>query len=381
MDKISYAQCWEDPDVLVEGLNISEQDTILSIASGGDNTFAMLLKNPNQIIAVDQNPAQVYLVELKMKAIQTFNYDDFLDFIGARPSDNRIGLYRKIRSFLTEKSCNYWDNHQESIHSGIIHCGKFEQYFAKFRKYILSHIHTPDTVEKLFQMRDCKEQHSFYYTKWNNRRWRFLYRVFFGKLLLGHLGRHPSYFKYVERKNIAAELFNRTKYGLTEIPTRTNYFLEYIMTGCYDNIEQSHPYLRSTNFDFLKKNISKIRLITDSVESLIKKLPSESITKFNLSDIFEYMSFSDYLKTIDGLLHISGPGARIAFWTLFVPRRIPVMYGNNLEQQKGLSDNLSKKANTFFYGDFNIWQVDNPLAENYHDPLHKSGVIVEHERV
>ncbi len=66
---------------------------------------------------------------------------------------------------------------------------------------------------------------------------------------------------------------------------------------------------------------------------------------------------------------------RIAFWTLFVPRRIPVMYGNNLEQQKGLSDNLSKKANTFFYGDFNIWQVDNPLAENYHDPLHKSGVI------
>ena len=44
--KISYSQCWEDPDVLIEGLNISEKDTVLSIASGGDNTFAMLLKNP-----------------------------------------------------------------------------------------------------------------------------------------------------------------------------------------------------------------------------------------------------------------------------------------------------------------------------------------------
>jgi len=39
------------------------------------------------------------------------------------------------------------------------------------------------------------------------------------------------------------------------------------------------------------------------------------------------------------------------------------MYGNNLEQQKELSDNLSKKANTFFYGDFNVWQVNNPVAD------------------
>jgi len=135
--KISYSQCWEDPDVLIEGLNISEKDTVLSIASGGDNTFAMLLKNPKQIIAVDQNPAQIYLVELKMKAIQLFDYNDFIEFVGARSSDNRLQLYCKIRSFLSEAARDFWDAHSESINFGIIHCGKFEQYFSVFRKYIL----------------------------------------------------------------------------------------------------------------------------------------------------------------------------------------------------------------------------------------------------
>jgi S-adenosylmethionine-diacylglycerol 3-amino-3-carboxypropyl transferase len=358
MDKISYAQCWEDPDVLIEGLNISDKDTVLSIASGGDNTFALLLKNPKQIIAVDQNPAQVYLVELKMKAIQLFDYSDFIEFIGVRSSDKRRTLYHKIRSFLSKEARDYWDSHSDSIDLGIIHCGKFEQYFSIFRKYILSLIHKPDTIAKLFQQKEGQDQYYLYHTKWNTRRWRFLYRVFFGKLLLGHLGRHPSYFKYVEGNHIAAELFRRTQFGLTEIQTHSNYFLEYIMTGNYSNIEQSHPYFRSGNFEILKRNICKIQLIHDSVERLIKKIPKGTVSKFNLSDIFEYMSFPDYLRTIDSLIEICGSDARIAFWTLFVPRRIPLMYRTTIEPQKDLSEDLSNNAKTFFYGDFNIWQVD-----------------------
>ena len=293
-----------------------------------------------------------------MKAIQLLDYNDFIEFIGVRPSDKRRTLYHKIRSFLSKRAKDYWDAHSDLIDLGIIHCGKFEVYFSIFRKYILSLIHTSDTIFKLFQQKDGQEQYSFYHTKWNTRRWRLLYRVFFSKLMLGHLGRHPSYFKYVQKNNIAAELFRRTQFGLTEIKTHTNYFLEYIMTGTYANIEQSHPYLRSCNFEFLKNNICKIQLINDKVERLIKKIPPGTVNKFNLSDIFEYMSFPDYLRTIDKLIQISGVDSRIAFWTLFVPRRIPLMYGTRIEQQKDQSENLSNKAKTFFYGDFNIWQVD-----------------------
>ena len=42
---IRYAQCWEDADILLEALDIQEGDTCLSIASGGDNTLAMLTRD------------------------------------------------------------------------------------------------------------------------------------------------------------------------------------------------------------------------------------------------------------------------------------------------------------------------------------------------
>ena len=53
---IQYAQCWEDPRTLLQGLNITEEDDVLSIASAGDNTFAILLENPRSVVAVDRDP-------------------------------------------------------------------------------------------------------------------------------------------------------------------------------------------------------------------------------------------------------------------------------------------------------------------------------------
>ena len=40
-DRIRYAQCWEDADVLLDALQVEPGDTCLSIASAGDNTLAL----------------------------------------------------------------------------------------------------------------------------------------------------------------------------------------------------------------------------------------------------------------------------------------------------------------------------------------------------
>ena len=62
---INYSQCWEDPAVLNEALAINSQDIVLSITSGGDNTLALLLRNPQRVISIDLNPTpweqQLYL--------------------------------------------------------------------------------------------------------------------------------------------------------------------------------------------------------------------------------------------------------------------------------------------------------------------------------
>ena len=39
---LRYAQCWEDADVLLAGLDVQPGDTCISIASAGDNSLSLL---------------------------------------------------------------------------------------------------------------------------------------------------------------------------------------------------------------------------------------------------------------------------------------------------------------------------------------------------
>lgn len=356
MDNIYYAQCWEDADILIKALSIEPDDIILSIASGGDNTFALLLQNPAKIIAIDKNPLQLHLVELKMMAIAHFQYTEFLNFLGISCSNTRWHLYQRLRPFLKEESREYWDQQKKSIEIGIIHCGKFEKYFAIFRRFIMPFIHSHKNISQLLQDKILRQQRQFYQQIWDNRRWKWLFRVFFGKFLLGNLGRRPSYFRYVKSNNIGNILLQRSKRGLTQIPTSKNYFLQYILKGNYDDPQQSHPYLQKTNFLKLKLNLYRLELRQTDLLEYLKSLPSCTISKFNLSDVFEYMSIEDYETIIAQLLRTSTKDARIAFWTLFVPREIPFSYKLYYHTNNLVNRSLTKHAKTFFYRDFQIWQ-------------------------
>ncbi len=64
---IRYAQCWEDADVLLEALDVQPGDTCLSIASGGDNTLALLTRQPGRVVALDLNPAQLACLRLHLQ--------------------------------------------------------------------------------------------------------------------------------------------------------------------------------------------------------------------------------------------------------------------------------------------------------------------------
>jgi S-adenosylmethionine-diacylglycerol 3-amino-3-carboxypropyl transferase len=86
---IRYAQCWEDTDVVLEGLAARPGDRCFSVASGGDNTLAMLAAAPAEVIAVDLSPAQIHLVELKAASFKVLPYAAMLEVNGIRPSARR----------------------------------------------------------------------------------------------------------------------------------------------------------------------------------------------------------------------------------------------------------------------------------------------------
>ena len=117
---LRYANCWEDPDVLLSALNVQFSDSVISIGSAGDNTFSILSKSPKKVIAVDVNEVQLYLIELKKACFIKLNHTEFLDFLGFNKCDSRKILFEKIRKELSVEALNYWELNYKMIRDGII---------------------------------------------------------------------------------------------------------------------------------------------------------------------------------------------------------------------------------------------------------------------
>ena len=371
MNTIHYSQSWEDPQTLTDALNINPADNVLSIASAGDNTFALLLKNPESITAIDVNPAQIDLMELKIRAIQYLNYEDFISFLGYRKCNDRKKLYSYIRRDLSERARDYWDTQPRKISKGIAHCGKFESYFKIFRNFVLPFIHSRENIQQLLSSQCFEQQEVFYHGAWNHIWWRVLFRIFFCKFILGHIGRDPSFFNYVSLEKIALELFERSRKGITEVPVKNNFFLEYILTGKIMSLRNAHPYLLAENFEYLKENVGNIQLVTANLIDYLRTLDHSSISKYNLSDVFEYMSRSEFEITLNELIRCGTNNSSLVFWTLFVPRIVPYKLSKKLNSSHLLAHKLRKNDRGFFYGSFNVWRTIAKQEKHSYPPLEK----------
>ena len=86
---LRYANCWEDGHVLCKAIRPAKGMRLLSIASAGDNSFALAAEGA-EVVAVDLNPAQLACMELKGAAIRRLEHQEVLEFLGLRPHRGTI---------------------------------------------------------------------------------------------------------------------------------------------------------------------------------------------------------------------------------------------------------------------------------------------------
>lgn len=347
--RIVYSQCWEDPESGRQALLITPDDDVLMITSGGCNVLAFSLEHPRSITAIDSNPAQNYLLELKIAAIRGLDYDSFLRFLGVRQCNERWALYKTARQHLSTAAQDYWDWERENIEQGVIHTGRFDRYFNLFRRKVLPLIHSGRQVQRLLALKDLEEQKRFYDRVWNNWRWRVIIRMFFGRFLMGRLGRYPEFFEHVDISDVGRHYLQRARHALTEIPIQGNYYLEYILTGGFRDVERSPPYLMERNFGALKAAVDRIRIYTDTLESFLMTKAEGSVSKFYLSDIFELMAMAPYEKVLQQLVRVSRDGARLCYYNNLVLRSHPASLDHVIQGEKELGQRLVWRDRSFVY--------------------------------
>jgi betaine lipid synthase len=106
-----YAFTWEDSLVDQRILKLGHNDVVLAITSAGDNILSYALQSPARIHAVDLNPNQNHLLELKVAAFSALPYADFWKLFGEGKHPNfRELLISRLSPHLSSRAFQYWLN-------------------------------------------------------------------------------------------------------------------------------------------------------------------------------------------------------------------------------------------------------------------------------
>lgn len=118
---------------------------VLMIASAGENILSLLtMETVGGIEAVDVIPAQLQLCGLRRVALEELTRDEQLRLFGSDPSfspntgqTERLDLYDRLRPYLSETCCTFWDARREvEIAFGLHHVGRDDRVWHDVQKQL-----------------------------------------------------------------------------------------------------------------------------------------------------------------------------------------------------------------------------------------------------
>jgi S-adenosylmethionine-diacylglycerol 3-amino-3-carboxypropyl transferase len=345
---IRYAQCWEDADLLVGGLDVMADDHVLSIASAGDNSLSLLACGPKSVAAIDLNETQLFCLEARIAAYRHLSHPELLQLMGSRPCEDRARLWQRLGHDMSDAAAAYFDTHMEDLKVlGLGGMGRFERYFSLFRDHILPLMHNKSTIDQLLVPKSQRAREDFFDTRFANWRFKLLTRVFFSKFVMGRLGRDPAFFAYV-KEPFSTHIQRRIRHGLVDLDPSLNPYLHWILYGTH-GAALPHA-LREEPYRRIRQNLDRLSLHLMSTEAFAAQ-NAQKISVFNLSNIFEYMSEDNFKTVFSGLLEMAAPHARFAYWNMMVPRRASQHFGA-LRYQESRAKTLYAQDKAIFYRDF-----------------------------
>src|SRR5215475_7558850 len=237
-----YNACWEDPAVDRQALALGPDDTLVVITSAGCNVLDYALLGPARIHAVDANPRQNALLELKIAAIKQLGFDDFFRIFGDGYHPGFSTLYRtQLRSTLSPFARSWWDRHQgwfTSRRGSFYFHGLTGLVAGGVRGYFRLHARLGKAMQALVHAGDLTSQRTIYDEKvapllWNRVvRWAISRPIVMSLLGVPHAQRelveaqHP--------RGLAGFIREAVEYVFRQLPLSSNYFWRVYLTGRYD---------------------------------------------------------------------------------------------------------------------------------------------------
>ena len=282
------------------------QQRALCIASGGDTALSLLLENAS-VCALDINPAQIALCELKTAAIAIAADDELR---AALHCDARA-IYARAQTQLSPAARAFWQHpaQQKALACGLNFCGRVEGVFGRGAPYLARWL-GGDAVSALFGAGDKLAAWKIFARQWNNWRWRLIFRALLNPYALrliyaaGFVRAVPRGFGRIVRRRIESAL-------LRDLP-RDNPYANATLRGRYSGSAQGWPlWARAENLPQVRSRLSSLNFACGDVAQWLEQCAPASLHFCALSNVLDSSDSAYVQRLLRAIARATAPGALV----------------------------------------------------------------------
>jgi S-adenosylmethionine-diacylglycerol 3-amino-3-carboxypropyl transferase len=373
-----YNTCWEDPRLDRVALELGPNDTVMVITSAGCNALDYVLAGPRQVHAVDMNPRQNALLELKLSGIKNLDFDTFFQMFGQGRIEGARRLYtEKLRGSLSEWSQKFWDKKIkffDSKRTTFYYRGTSGTFARIVNMYVDRVTKLRPSIEAVFEADSIEKQREIYRNDIHDQMWTRTLRFFMNRdTTLSMVGVPRAQRSQVESQyegGIVKFIQDCMDAVFSQLSLADNYFWRVYTTGSYTR-DCCPEYLKEENFERLKGGLAdRISVHTDTMHGFLAD-HHEPVSRFVLLDHMDWLSdkyFSALEAEWQAIVDRATPDARV-IWrsgglkTDFIDRVRVMVDGSErpvnelLTYHTELANELHKKCRVHTYGSFYIAEL------------------------
>ncbi|MCE9595519.1 MAG: BtaA family protein [Planctomycetes bacterium] len=284
-----YSEVMEDGDVVAEALATRPGDTVVVVASAGDNVFRAALEPCAQVHGVDLNPTQVDLCRLKAAAIRELEWAEFAALVGSIETkrDTRASMLKRLPSELVERALPDQAARDAALEGGFATAGRLAAFVAPLRAALTS-IVGAETLERIVRTTELAERRRIWTTRFDTPALddllatalnedtisdAFIPAWAFGRMAEPRFDRHY--------KRVLEHLF-------VELEPATNPYLQRLWLGRVLAPDVAQRYLKRESYKPLRDALPRIEWHAADLLSFLAELPPRSVEALNLSNILDW---------------------------------------------------------------------------------------------
>ncbi|KAJ3056798.1 hypothetical protein HK097_004062 [Rhizophlyctis rosea] len=340
-----YAFAWEDPRTDLQFLDLKPSDRMMVITSGGCNVLEYTAKvGPARIHAVDLNPCQNNMLELKLAGISSLDYQDFWLLFGEGFHTQFTSLLdTHLSPHLSPYAYHFWKqtagfkNFFKTGCSGL--AIRVFQWVTKVKGLsgAVTRMCEADTIAEQKAIWDSEIRPHFL-SSW-------LIRILNNdRFLWGALGVPPAQMQMILEEGGAYEyVVNTFDPIIAQTHLRDDNYFYYLCLMLKYNPRALPAYLSQEGFQTLKSNPSRldaIKIHTDMIINVLNNQVSDGeLTKVILMDHLDWFSPEDADAEISAVSKKMKKGGK-AFWRSAGKRP----WYNELFEQRGFKAKAAAPA-------------------------------------